>query len=510
VTDPVATPDAARPRRRHHLFSRLALRNRMALLVGAAVLAGIAVVSAVAIGVTNVVLRNSIDDQLTQQINNAASFTYIVYEPDDVDNPLKSVTSLGMPLQVFYPGGSIVPPRFSQGYVRLPVNKQDMMIAQNESGISLRTVTVKGTEYRVATIGVTASPQDFSGRPWPGHSSIPLGVQLARPMSDVTNTLHKLELVMLAVGLIGLAGSTAAGLLVARAALRPVDAAAAAAEHVARTQDLSALIPVTGTDEIARLAESLNSMLRALEASKARQRQLVDDASHELRTPLTSLRTNVELLIRSEANPTRGLPAADRAALLSDVDGQMRELTGLVTELVELARDEAPVEEVERLDLAEVVAAAVARARRRATTKGIAIEVTSAPSWIDGRPSMLERAVTNLLDNAVKFSPADSTVRVHTASGEVIVSDEGPGIALDDQPHVFERFYRSTDARSLPGSGLGLAIVADAARSHGGAVTAGTVPGGGARLRMWLPLAAGPPLELSPALPAESSAASPR
>jgi len=487
-------------RRRRHWFSRLALRNRMAVLVGIAVTCGIAVVAGVALAATNVVLRNSIDTQLLQQAEVAATTTQF-FSPDG--HRLVVLTPAIGPLQVVRSDGQPVPPYNKHYSVALPVDGADIAIAQNQTGQSVRTITIGGKEYRLATVPLQPSATSFLGIEDP-PTDLQLGLQLARPMGDVHQTLRELGLVMLGVGLFGVAGSMLAGMFVARAALKPVDAAAAAAEHVARTQDLSALIPVTGTDEIARLAESLNSMLRALEASKARQRQLVDDASHELRTPLTSLRTNIELLIRSEANPTRALPAADRAALLSDVDGQMRELTGLVSELVELARDEAPVEEVERLDLAEVVAAAVTRARRRATTKDIVIEVTSASSWIDGRPNLLERAVTNLLDNAVKFSPANSTIRVRTAAGEVIVSDEGPGIAPADQQHVFERFYRSTDARSLPGSGLGLAIVADAVRTHGGTVSAGTAPGGGALMHMRLPLAAGPLFEL-PASPGTGS-----
>jgi len=488
-------------RRRRHWFSRLALRNRMAVLVGIAVTCGIAVVAGVALAATNLVLRNSIDTQLLQQAEVAANTTQFFVA--DGHKLLVLTPGIGLPLQVVRSDGQPVPPYNKLYSVALPIDSADVAIAQNQTGQSVRTITLGGKEYRLATVPLQPSATSFLLTDHP-PTDLQLGLQLARPMSDVHQTLRELALVMLGVGLFGVAGSMLAGMFVARAALKPVDAAAAAAEHVARTQDLSALIPVTGTDEIARLAESLNSMLRALEASKARQRQLVDDASHELRTPLTSLRTNIELLIRSEANPTRALPAADRAALLSDVDGQMRELTGLVSELVELARDEAPVEEVERLDLAEVVAAAVIRARRRATTKDIVIEVTSAPSWVDGRPNLLERAVTNLLDNAVKFSPANSTIRVRTGAGEVIVSDEGPGIAPADQQHVFERFYRSADARSLPGSGLGLAIVADAVRAHGGTVSAGTAPGGGALMRMRLPLAAGPLFEL-PAPPGTGS-----
>jgi two-component system sensor histidine kinase MprB len=266
-----------------------------------------------------------------------------------------------------------------------------------------------------------------------------------------------------------------------------VHAAAAAAEEVARTQDLSALIPVTGSDEIARLANSLNSMLRALEASRARQRELVDDAGHELRTPLTSLRTNIELLLRAEATADRALPADDRDALLRDVDAQIRELSGLVSELVELARDEAPTEEVEHVDLTEIVHVAADRVRRRAKAADVQIVVTAVPAPVDGRPHMLERAVTNLLDNAVKFSPPQGRVHVSVSPGEVVVTDEGPGIAPADRSRVFNRFYRATSARGLPGSGLGLAIVADAAAVHGGQVRAEEGPGGGALLRLSLP-----------------------
>ncbi|MBX6391468.1 MAG: HAMP domain-containing histidine kinase, partial [Frankia sp.] len=476
----------------------------MALLVGVAVTAGIAVVAGVSIAVTNVVLRNAIDEQLLQQANAATKQIRVFEDPGDpatdADDRILVITSgAGLPIQMVQRDGRILEPRYGlDDYIALPVDAKDEAIARNQSGYRLRTATINGTEYRIATVAVTITTQQLLAqgvgneeRPRP---DLALALQMARPMNDVTKTLRDLGLVMLTVGFVGVAGSMLAGMLVARAALKPVDAAAAAAEEVARTQDLSALIPVTGSDEVARLAESLNSMLRALESSKARQRQLVDDASHELRTPLTSLRTNIELLLRAEANPNRALPAADRAALLRDVDAQIRELAGLVSELVELARDELPIEEVERLDLAEVVAAAVARARRRATAKGIVIEATATSSWVDGRPSMLERAVTNLLDNAVKFSPPDSTVRVTTADGEVIVADQGPGIAVEDRQHVFERFWRATGARSLPGSGLGLAIVADAVRMHGGMVTAGEATGGGALLRMTLPTVPAPPL----------------
>ncbi len=453
-------------------MGRLTLRARLALLVGMAVAAAVAVVAGVSLGATSIVLNQAIDDQLIEQAEASA------------DTIQTNSLGLGLGLQAFSfglegqfldAGGNPLQNAVSSwNSVRIPVDAADAEVARRERTQNLRTITVDGQSYRLVTVPLQ--------RPASGGA-----LQLARPTTDVDRTLRDLGLVLLVVGVVGVVGSALAGRIVARAALKPVDAAAAAAEEVARTQDLSALIPVTGADEITRLAESLNSMLRALEASRARQRQLVDDASHELRTPLTSLRTNIELLLRAEANPHRALPAADRAALLRDVDAQMRELSGLVSELVELARDEVPTEDVERLDLAEIVAAAAERVRRRATGKGIRIEVDAASSPVDGRANMLERAVTNLLDNAVKFSPPASVVRVRTRDGEVTVADDGPGIAPQERAQVFDRFYRATSARGLPGSGLGLAIVADAVQTHGGTVVAEGSPSGGALLRMRLP-----------------------
>ncbi|WP_462187008.1 MULTISPECIES: sensor histidine kinase [unclassified Frankia] len=452
-------------------LGQLTLRARLALLVGMAVAAAVTVVAGVSLGATSIVLNQAIDDQLVEQAE--ASAHTIQTSPLGLE---LQAFSFGLEGQFLDAAGNPLENAVSSwNSMRIPVDSADAEVARRERAQNLRTIAVDGQSYRLVTVPLQ--------RPASGGA-----LQLARPTTDVDRTLRDLALVLLVVGIVGVVGSVLAGQIVARAALKPVDAAAAAAEEVARTQDLSALIPVTGSDEITRLAESLNSMLRALEASRARQRQLVDDASHELRTPLTSLRTNIELLLRAEANPHRALPAADREALLRDVGAQMRELSGLVSELVELARDEAPTEEVERLDLAEIVRAAAERARRRATGKGVGIEVDATSSTVDGRANMLERAVTNLLDNAVKFSPPASVVRVGSRDGEVTVADDGPGIAPEDRAQAFDRFYRATSARGLPGSGLGLAIVADAVHTHGGTVTAESSPSGGALLRMRLPV----------------------
>jgi two-component system sensor histidine kinase MprB len=285
--------------------------------------------------------------------------------------------------------------------------------------------------------------------------------------------------------------SAAAGLVLARAGVRPVERLTAAAEHVARTGELEP-IDVHGRDELGRLALTFNAMLAALEISRTRQRQLVADAGHELRTPLTSLRTNLDLLAQSEASLDRQLPKEDRDALLADVRAQAEELSGLVADLVELARDDSPSAGPEPVDFAAVVDRAVERVRRRAV--GVRFDVALQPWTVYGESAQLERAVTNVLDNAVKWSPADGAVAVRLMNGRLDVADNGPGIADADLPHVFDRFYRSPSARAMPGSGLGLSIVRQAADRHGGSVSVGRATGGGALVILELPgFAPGPP-----------------
>jgi two-component system sensor histidine kinase MprB len=285
---------------------------------------------------------------------------------------------------------------------------------------------------------------------------------------------------MLLFGLAGVIAAAAAGWAVARNGLRPVRRLTDAVEAIAETEDLRPL-PVEGDDEIARLASAFNSMLVALAASRDRQRQLVADAGHELRTPLTSLRTNLDLL----AQAGRDLPDDARVELLADVRAQIEELTTLIGDLVELARDDPMPAVVATVHLDEIVDRALTRVRRRAPS--LTFEADVEPSSVVGDAAALERAVTNLLDNAAKWSPPDGVVRVRLADGELTVDDEGPGIADEDLTHVFERFWRSDESRSMPGSGLGLAIVAQVVDRHSGSVTAGRSPAGGARLTIRLP-----------------------
>ncbi len=265
---------------------------------------------------------------------------------------------------------------------------------------------------------------------------------------------------------------------------------------MARTEDLQP-IPVSGSDEISRLAQAFNAMLAALARSQDRQRRLVGDAGHELRTPLTSIRTNLDLL--AQADKRGGLRPDDRQQLLDDVRAQMDELTTLIGDLTELARDTPQVRNAELIELSNVVEDAVIKVRRRAPGLEWDVQLTPFPVWGDER--LLGRAVTNLLDNAAKYSVPDGAtprgdgrpvgrVTVRLLDGVLTVTDSGPGIAEADLPHVFERFYRSSEARSRPGSGLGLAIVKHAAEQHGGMIYARNAPGGGAQFTLWLPHAA--------------------
>jgi two-component system, OmpR family, sensor histidine kinase MprB len=235
---------------------------------------------------------------------------------------------------------------------------------------------------------------------------------------------------------------------------------------------------VVGSDELARLARSFNTTLDALERSVEAQRGLVADASHELRTPIASLRTNIQTLEESER-----LPPSEREALRADIVGELDELTALVADIVELARGSKPGEAVDDVRLDEIAIAVVERARARAGDR-VLFAVDAEPTLVRAEPERIQRAISNLVDNALKWSPPGGEVELTLANGTLSVRDHGPGFAEADLPHVFERFYRARDARGMPGSGLGLAIVRQAAEAHGGAVEAANAPGGGALMRV--------------------------
>jgi two-component system sensor histidine kinase MprB len=368
--------------------------------------------------------------------------------------------------QLVQPGGQVL--RSEALGPGLPVTAETRAVATGKRRAFFSDTTVAGTHVRMLT------------------ERAPLGAgvwQVALPLSDVEGTLGHLELVLGAVCLGGIALAAALGLLVSRGALVPVRRLTDAAARVARTQDLGHRIKTGETDELGRLAVSFNTMLGALERSRLAQRQLVSDASHELRTPLTSIRANLDALAAEGSLSTH-----ERARVIAAARAQLRELTVLVGDLVDLSNsglEEAELEDV-RLDLA--VIGALDRARLHAPNTRFVLDAE--PCLVRAAPGRLDRAIANLLDNAAKWSPSSppaEPVAVQVRDGTVQVRDHGPGISAEDLPHVFDRFYRAPAARGMPGSGLGLAIVRQVAETHGGSVRAANDPGGGARLTLQLP-----------------------
>ncbi|MEU9452291.1 HAMP domain-containing sensor histidine kinase [Streptomyces sp. NPDC048277] len=348
----------------------------------------------------------------------------------------------------------------------------------------LRNGTDKdGNPVRILTTSIMVDTDDLGGRGMVKNAALMIAV----PLKGTQATLNELALLLLVVSGIGVLGAGAAGLAVARAGLRPVDELTEAVEHIARTEDLSIRIPVEeeSDDEIARLSRSFNSMTTSLANSRELQQQLIADAGHELRTPLTSLRTNIELLTRSEETG-RPIPPADRKALLASVKAQMTELASLIGDLQELSRSEGQRgERVQVVALQDTVEAALRRARLRGPELTITADVQ--PWFVRAEPSALERAIVNILDNAVKFSPEGGKIDVALERGVLTVRDHGPGIPEDELPHVFDRFWRSPSARALPGSGLGLSIVARTVQQAGGDVALARATGGGTVATVRLP-----------------------
>ncbi|MFI7103737.1 sensor histidine kinase [Streptomyces sp. NPDC050161] len=468
-------------------YRLLPLRSRLAMLTAVAVAVAVALSAAACWLITR--------DRLTEQLD--TSLRSVDVGQDYVQALKFSCSGTAEGRVTFQPTPYTIQLVSTSGDVctspakdAIPAQRADVAVADGRLvGTVHTTRSANGTEMRVSTVRYPGPITDARGNR--------LAISVAAPMDQVTQPLNQLALVLLIVAGVGVLGAATAGLWVARAGLKPVDRLTEAVEHVARTEDLTIRIPAEGEDEIARLSRSFNSMTAALAASRELQQQLIADAGHELRTPLTSLQMNIDLLVRSERSG-RQIPAADKEALLGSVKAQMGELAALIGDLQELSRtpDAGPgsAGSVRVVALHETVGTALERARLR----GPSLTVTASldPWYVRAEPAALERAVVNLLDNAVKFSPAGGTVEVRLAAGELTVRDHGPGIADDELPHVFARFWRSPSARSLPGSGLGLSIVARTAEQAGGGVLLRAAPGGGTEAVLTLPGAPTPPPDL--------------
>jgi two-component system sensor histidine kinase MprB len=351
----------------------------------------------------------------------------------------------------------------------LVLGAKELAVARLQSGYSARNgVTSGGDAYRIVAVPIT----DL------GNYALVLG----RPLQPTNDILSSLWLVLIIFGVAGVIIAAVVGAYVARSSLRPVRELSAAVEYVSVTKELTPITINAPAGDIAVLAESFNQMLQSLASSRERQARLIADAGHELRTPLTSLRTNIELLAADAESGM--LKQKDRIAILADVKAQLVEFTELIGDLVQLARDET-ASTPEALDFRNVVNAALDRVRRRA--HGLIFDVELNPFYVVGDSDTLERAITNLLDNAVKWSPPNGTIRVQLEGDRLRVADQGPGISEADMPFIFDRFYRGDTARQTSGTGLGLSIVAQTVAQHGGWVTAGRSAQGGAEFTIQLP-----------------------
>lgn len=434
----------------------LSLRWRV-MVLAMSMVAMVVVLMAVAVyAVVSAALYTDIDNQLQSRAQLLIASGSLAADPAKA---IEGTAYSDVNAMLVNPGRSIYTAN-QQGQT-LPVGQPEKAVIRGELFMSRRTV---GSQ-RVLAVHL------------PNGSSL----LISKSLQPTNAVMNKLKWVLLAVGGIGVAIAAVAGGMVARTGLRPVGQLTEAAERVARTDDLRP-IPVFGSDELARLTEAFNAMLRALAESRERQARLVADAGHELKTPLTSLRTNVELLMASSAPGAPPIPESELAELRTDVIGQIEELSTLVGDLVDLTREDSVTAVLEDVEMTEIIDRSMERVRRR--RNDIEFDIDAVGWQVHGDPAGLARAVLNLLDNAAKWSPAGGTVglrlrQVDAAHAELVVSDQGPGIAPEERALVFERFYRSTSARAMPGSGLGLAIVKQVVVKHGGMIRIGeTVPGG--------------------------------
>ncbi|WP_030596093.1 sensor histidine kinase [Streptomyces fulvoviolaceus] len=479
-----------------HRFRTLPIRARLSLLVAAAVAFAVAAVSVTCWFIVQGKLYEQLDNDLQRGTSGPQQMRQLQEAQVALNNCSKTTQGTGLfrgnYTQVVTESGKVCVFGDSTGTIKVAQADKDVIEKADRSKVYFRNGTDEdGNEVRVMTRPLGAT-ETIAGEEGPK-----IGIVVAVPLSSTQSTLNDLALILLLVSGVGVIGAGAAGLAVARAGLRPVDKLTEAVEHVARTEDLSIRIPVEDADdEVARLSRSFNSMTTSLANSRELQQQLIADAGHELRTPLTSLRTNIELLTRSEETG-RPIPEADRKALLASVKAQMTELAALIGDLQELSRSEGQRgERVQVVALEDTVESALRRARLRGPE--LTINADLQPWYVRAEPSALERAVVNILDNAVKFSPEGGTIEVQLNQGVLTVRDHGPGIPAEELPHVFDRFWRSPSARALPGSGLGLSIVARTVQQAGGEVTLGHAEGGGTIATVRLPGAPTPPPEPQP------------
>jgi two-component system sensor histidine kinase MprB len=452
------------------------LRKRLGIVAGAAVAVAVIIAAVACYAIVRGQLLGQIDSSLRAQAQAVQSGGAFALRGGDLAGLPPNAGGPAPYARVVLADGSSF--RYS-GDLMLPVDAHAKEIANGANTIYLGDVTVGGSHLRELTFPVNVTSQF-------GQSQ-PAAVQLARPLAGTDRVLAHLRLFLALVCLAGIAVAAALGRLAARRVLAPLAEVADTAEQIGETDDLSRRLTIHADDEVGALATRFNQMLERLERSRDEldesvraQRQLVADASHELRTPVTSLRTNIEVLLQGGQ-----LEEEDRRRLLADVVEQSEELSGLVGDLIELARGDLPPGATEPTRLDRIVEESIARARRN--YPHVRVSASLEPRVVEGVPERLGRAINNLLDNAARHSPPDGVIDVLLDSGGLRVRDHGTGIDEQDLPHVFDRFYRGANSRGKQGSGLGLAIVRQVAEQHGGTVSAANAVDGGAIFRLQIP-----------------------
>jgi two-component system sensor histidine kinase MprB len=451
----------------------MTFRGRLVLAATAAVLV-VVILGSLA---TYLVAYNSLVGSVDLNLSGAAQ-TLAQETPPAIPN---SCPTPGTCFQVVFADGATNPldPQV------LPIPDTVKTIASSNAAGAKNTyfsTVVNGIDVREL---VVALPQGFLYRGNTEISPLPQGggaLQITTPLTGVNQELRHLAFALWLIVIGGIAVAVLLGFGVGRAVLGPLDGLTRSIEELAETNDVSRRLDPGGPDELGRLRRAFNRLLVALDTSRESQRQLVLDASHELRTPLTSLRTNMEVARRLPE-----LPPEEREILINDVLTQMDELTSLVGDMAELARGEQPALAAGPFRFDRVVLEAVDAATTHGRSRGVTFDARVAPTWVSGSSARIERAVDNLLDNALKWSPDGGVVEVACSNGTLIVRDHGPGVADSDAEFIFDRFYRAPGARGRPGSGLGLAIVAQVAKDEGGSVNVYRAEGGGALFRFSLP-----------------------
>jgi two-component system sensor histidine kinase MprB len=459
---------------------RLTLKARFILVAGGAVAAVALAITAVAFLAIRTDLQNQVREEVAaraESVRHQAS-QYHGHIPNGWV-PAHSDGFGHIYTQIITESGAVWAP---QGDVGLLIPSAAAIEVARGAGGSAGAAGAGGTAgsfYSVARINHTRAMVLTE------HFAPGLAMQVAEPLTTTDQDVATVGATLALLSAVGVIAATLLGWAVARAGLAPVARLATVAEEVTLTGDPDRRVEVQRRDELGRLATSFNAMLNALQRSLDAQRRLVSDASHELRTPLASLRLNAELLA---AHPE--MPAAERAEVLDRVTGQAAELSRLVANVTDLARGEPTEKARSRVRLDAVASEALYAARRDwPNTK---FDADLAACTVNGSADRLRVAVKNLLDNAAKFGPPEGPVEVRLADGDLTVRDHGPGIAPDDLPFVFDRFYRALSSRSAPGAGLGLAVVREITLGHGGAVTAEPARGGGTLMRLTLPICTDP------------------